>query len=306
MKILIAEDDPVSCKVLEAKLVNWGYDVVVTRDGNEAWQAMQGKEAPRLAILDWMMPGIDGVEVCQKVRKQSEKPYTYIILLTALDQVENLVLGMDAGADDYIRKPVNENELRVRLRAGRRMIDLQDELIAARENFREKSIRDPLTGLWNHEEILRILDAELVRADREGRSVCAIMADIDHFKKVNDTYGHPAGDAVLRMVARKMLSIVRPYDSIGRYGGEEFLIVMPGFECRNAAAFAERLRLCIATGTMDTSEGIISISVSLGVAESHIKRRLDANSLVLSADSALYQAKGKGRDCVEVASFGET
>ena len=216
MKILIAEDDPVSCRVLEARLINWGYDVVVTRDGNEAWRALQGKEAPRLAILDWMMPGIDGVEVCQKARKESERPYTYIILLTALNQVENLVLGMEAGADDYICKPVNANELRVRLRAGRRMIELQDELIAARENFREKSIRDPLTGLWNHEEILRILDTELVRADREGRSVCAIMADIDHFKEVNDKHGHPAGDAVLRMIAIKMLSIVRSYDSVGR------------------------------------------------------------------------------------------
>lgn len=305
MKILIAEDDPVSCLLLENKLGNWGYDVVVTCDGIKAWEALQGAEAPRLAILDWMMPGFDGIDICKKLRKETERPYTYIILLTSLEDDENLVAGMDAGADDYIRKPFNANELRVRIRAGRRIIELQDELITERERFREKSLLDPLTGLWNHEEILHILEEELLRADREKREVCTIMVDIDHFKRVNDTYGHLAGDAVLKMIARKMLATVRPYDSIGRYGGEEFLVVLPGFESRKAAAFAERLRCSVAADDMDTSEGIIPITISLGVAVSSNEERLDPNSLIAMADAALYRAKRKGRNCVEVAFFGE-
>jgi two-component system cell cycle response regulator len=160
MRILIAEDDPVSRRLLEAKLVKWDYEVVVTKDGNEAWLALQEKNALPLAILDWMMPGMDGVEVCRKVRERSKEPYTYIILLTALQQEEDLVAGMEAGADDYIAKPFKSNELKVRLRAGRRIIELQDELITAREALRAKATHDPLTGLWNHEEILRILDRE--------------------------------------------------------------------------------------------------------------------------------------------------
>jgi two-component system cell cycle response regulator len=207
MRILIAEDDPVSRRLLEAKLVNWGYEVVVTRDGNEAWQALQADDAPRLAILDWMMPGRDGVAVCREVRKGKGEPYTYLILLTAQAREEDLVTGMEAGADDYIAKPFKSSELKVRLRAGRRIIELQSELIAAREALRAQATHDPLTGLWNHEEILRILGLELVRAKREGRHVGVIMADLDHFKRVNDTYGHMGGDAVLRAAAKTMLSL---------------------------------------------------------------------------------------------------
>ena len=305
MKILIAEDDPVSRRLLEAKLVKWGYDVVVTCDGDEAWEALRAEDAPRLAILDWMMPGLDGVEICGRMRKEAREPYIYIILLTALHRDEDLVTGMEAGADDYITKPFKANELRVRLRAGRRIIELQNELIEAREALRERATHDPLTGLWNHEEILRILRRHLSRAKREGGEVSVIMADLDHFKNVNDTHGHMAGDTVLRQTAVRMLSMVRDYDYVGRYGGEEFLIVLPGSDMEGATVLAERLCLSISSQSMDIPEGMIPVTISLGVANNCKEKKSDTDSLVHAADLALYRAKEKGRNRVEIATDEE-
>jgi two-component system cell cycle response regulator len=242
--------------------------VVVARDGNEAWQAFKTKDAPQLAILDWKMPGVEGIELCQKVRKDAKDYYTYIIFLTSQQRDEELVIGMEAGADDYIIKPFKTNELKVRLRAGRWIIELQNELLAARDILNAKATHDSLTGLLNHEEIHNILDKELARSERDKVCVSVIMADIDLFKLVNDTHGHIAGDEVLRIFAKKMRSLERPYDSIGRYGGEEFLIVLPECCIECAAAFAERLRSNISRDSMDTSEGMISITISLGVAAS--------------------------------------
>ena len=299
MRILIAEDDQVSRRVLEARLVQWGYQVLAARDGDEAWQILQSADAPRLAILDWMMPGMDGTELCRRLRQKGHTPYTYVILLTALSGEENLCEGMDAGADDYLTKPFRVNELRVRLRAGRRIIDLQDELIAAREALQLKAAHDHLTGLWNHEEVMACLERELVRAGRGGGPVGVIMADIDHFKLVNDSFGHLAGDAVLRAVAQKMLHGMRPYDHVGRYGGEEFLVVLPGCNGENAGALAERLRLAICSAPFDTSEGLIPVTISLGVTVS-CAAELGAGALVRGADQALYRAKEKGRNRVEM------
>jgi diguanylate cyclase (GGDEF)-like protein len=303
MKILIAEDDPISRRLLEAKLVRWEYEVIVTCDGDQAWEALQAQDAPRLAILDWMMPGMDGVEICRRIRKQAGEPYTYLILLTALHRDEDLITGMEAGADDYLTKPFKTHELRVRLRAGRRIIELQNELIGAREALREQATHDHLTGLLNREEILRILKHELSRAEREGSKVSAIMVDLDHFKRVNDNYGHLAGDAVLRQTARRMLSLLRSYDYIGRYGGEEFTIVLPGCDGESASAFAERLRLLIGNQPMDIPEGMISVTISLGMSTSNPNTRNDVDSLIQAADQALYRAKGNGRNRVETAAF---
>jgi diguanylate cyclase (GGDEF)-like protein len=302
MRILIAEDDPVTRRLLEVKLAKWGYEVVVTGDGNEAWQALQSEDAPQLAILDWMMPGMDGIEICRRARQELKDFYTYIILLTALHQDEDLVTGMDAGADDYITKPFKSNELRVRLRAGRRIIELQDELIAAREALREKAAHDPLTGLWNHEKILRILGQELHRAEREGLSVSVVMADLDHFKNVNDTYGHPTGDTVLRTAAKRMVTSTRDYDAVGRYGGEEFLLVLPGCDHRCATSTAIRILNCIGLEAVDSFEGMIPITVSLGIAASIPKQRRDQDAMVKAADAALYRAKENGRNRFKVAS----
>ena len=305
MRILIAEDDRVSLRLLEAHLSAWGYEVVSARDGSEAWRMLQSADPPRLAILDWMMPGMDGTDICREVRLADREPYTYIILLTALSGEENLCAGMDAGADDYLTKPFRVNELRARLRAGRRIVDLHDELIAAREALRVKASHDPLTGLWNHEEIISNLRRELSRARRGGNLVGAIMVDIDHFKLVNDNFGHQAGDVVLRAVAERMVQRLRPYDAVGRYGGEEFLVVLPGCDLENAAALADRLRLGICGAPFDTPDGLIPVTISLGVAVSCPEEQ-DAGALVRIADQALYRAKEKGRNRVELAPAGST
>lgn len=301
MRILIAEDDPSFRRLMKEMLAAWGYNVVVAENGNAALQILQAEDPPRLALLDWMMPGLAGVEVCRKVREKKEEPYTYIILLTAQQSDEDLVIGMEAGADDYITKPFKHNELRLRLRAGRRIIELQNELLAARDTFRTKASHDSLTGLWNHAEILEILTHELSRAEREEKCVAVIMADIDFFKKINDTHGHLAGDVVLRSTAGKMHSLMRSYDFIGRYGGEEFLVILPECSLEYAAAFAERLRLAVSSDSIDTSEGMIPVTLSFGVAASGKDRMQDAHFLVNAADKALYRAKENGRNRVEVA-----
>ena len=303
MKILIADDDSHALNFLEQILVGWGYEVIAVRNGNQAWQALLSDDAPRLVLLDWMMPEMDGVDLCRKVRSEKKEPYTYIIVLSARQREESIIAGMEAGADDYITKPFNIDELSVRLRAGRRIIELQSELIAARQIFQERASHDSLTGLWNHEEILGILRRELARADRAGNCVGAIMADLDFFKNVNDTYGHMAGDSVLRGTAQKIRSIVRSYDFVGRYGGEEFMVILPDCNMECAAIFAERIRRFMSNDSMNTLEGMIPITISLGVAVScKDTNKADPSSLVKAADEALYQAKEKGRNRVEVFS----
>jgi diguanylate cyclase (GGDEF)-like protein len=302
VRLLIAEDDSASRRLLEGTLIRWGYEVVVTRDGGEALAALSASDAPRLAILDWMMPGLDGVDVCRSVRRAGDSPYQYLILLTTQAGEDDLVFGLDAGADDYIRKPFNPSELKARLRAGRRILALQDELIAERDLFQSKAARDPLTRLWNHEEILRVLAQELSRAGREPRSVGVIIADLDRFKHVNDTYGHMAGDAVIRAAARTMSSLVRPYDALGRFGGDEFLVVLPGCDTWNARALAERLRQGVSKEPIDTPEGLIPVAMSLGVAVCDGSGAANTDAIVKVADAALYRAKELGSNRVEIAA----
>src|SRR5579863_2084632 len=199
MRILIADDSIVSRHLLEATLRKWGYEVAVACDGLEAWDALQGENAPRLAILDWVMPGLTGPEVCKRVRESSrgkESNYTYILLLTSKSQREDLIEGMESGADDFLTKPFDQHELKVRLRAGTRIIDLQRELVAAREKLREQATKDFLTRVWNRSSVLEILQRELERGRRDKQPLGVILADLDHFKAVNDNYGHFAGDAV--------------------------------------------------------------------------------------------------------------
>lgn len=302
MNILIAEDDPVSRRLLEAKLVKWGYRVLVTGNGDEAWDVLQGEAPPQVAILDWMMPHIDGIELCKRVRASGREPYIYIILLTALQQEQDMVTGMDAGADDYITKPFKSNELAVRLRAGWRIVELQNQLIRAREAYREMATHDLLTGLWNHEEIVCILTRELNAVERPDQWVSVIMADIDHFKKVNDSYGHLAGDQILRTTSRKLQSLVSSSDSVGRYGGEEFLIILPGCDRDSAAATAKTLCRTIGNAAIHISAEMVPITISLGVATARSRGRCTATDLIGAADSALYRAKAEGRNRVEVAN----
>jgi len=302
VRILIADDSAIARRVLETTLKKWGYEVVSACDGTEAWDILQREDAPKMAILDWSMPGLDGIEVCRKARSHGPDDYVYVILLTARDEKEDMIRGMEAGADDYVVKPFDPHELKVRVRAGRRIIELQEQLVSMREALREQATHDPLTGAWNRAGIIDILEREFARLKREGGAVGVVMADLDHFKRINDTYGHMAGDTVLRECVRRMTLAMRPYDQMGRYGGEEFLIVLPGCGESNAASVAERLRRCVADDPIDTSEGMISITLSLGAASTLKARAPEAEALIRAADAALYRAKEMGRNRVVQAA----
>ena len=300
MRILIADDSIVSRHLLDATLRKWGYEVVVACDGIEAWNVLQSEDAPKIAILDWVMPGLTGPEVCRRVREKTKdnETYTYILLLTSKSLKEDLIEGMEAGADDYVTKPFDQHELKVRLRAGTRIIDLERELVAAREELRDQATRDFLTRIWNRSSILDTLQRELIRGAREQRHVGVVLADLDHFKSVNDTYGHFAGDAVLREFTRRMQSSIRAYDAIGRYGGEEFLIVLPG--CDESATFAqaERMRATLAADTMDINDEQRLVTCSFGATTWRPGTGGDSEALIRVADNALYAAKRAGRNRV--------
>jgi len=299
MKILIAEDDSTSRRILEAALTKWGHDIVSVADGAEAWEKLQDADAPKLAILDWIMPSIEGVEICRKLRenKKDKEQYTYLILLTSKGSKENIISGMEAGADDYVVKPFDQHELRVRIRAGQRIVQLQSELLAAKQDLLLQSRTDPLTGVLNRRAILSQIEIELSRAQREGKNLSLSMLDIDHFKKINDTYGHMVGDDVLREVVRRISAVIRKYDSLGRFGGEEFLIVIPGAEGAEAYAIGEKIRSVIGETAFFVDGSKIRVTVSQGVVTGDGNANVD--DLMAMADKAMYQAKDNGRNRVE-------
>jgi two-component system cell cycle response regulator len=296
VKVLVADDSPISRHLLEVSLSSSGYKTQLVADGAEALRVLEQAESPKLVILDWMMPKMDGVEVCRAIKKRGSEPYVYIILLTAKGHQEEINEGLEAGADDYITKPFDLQELKARLRVGKRILELHEQLVS-------QATRDSLTSLLNRSAILDVLQKELIRSVREKTPVAAIMTDLDHFKHVNDTYGHLAGDAVLREAARRLSASLRAYDSVGRYGGEEFLVVAPSCSAAGGAEVAERLREAISGAPMDASGHAIVVTMSFGVAATcDIKQ---ANQLLRMADDALYAAKKAGRNRVEVNSeFG--
>jgi diguanylate cyclase (GGDEF)-like protein len=301
--ILIAEDDAVFRRILEAWLGKWGYAVTATSDGQQAWEVLQREDAPKLAILDWMMPGMYGTELCRKVRATGGTPYRYLLLLTAKTEKQDLIAGLEAGADDYLSKPFDSNELRARLRVGQRILDLQDQLIAAQDALRFQATHDSLTGLLNHGAILDALHRELERGKRMQSTLGLIMVDIDHFKTVNDTLGHLAGDEVLHAAAQRLVSAVRAYDSVGRCGGEEFIVLAPGCLPPELVTQAERMRTLIACDPFVTSAGQIRITASFGVVGASVaaEDKMERDALLRAADVALYQAKSTGRNRVECA-----
>jgi len=301
-RILVAEDDPVSRRLLEVFLVKWGFEVVLATTGVEALQLLERMDAPRLALLDWMMPGMEGVQVCRKLREFKDRPYVYVMLLTARTQKEDLLQGLESGADDYLTKPFDSQELRARLHVGQRILDLQDKLIAAGEELLFRATHDNLTGISNRGVIMDTMRRERSRQERGGSAFAIVMADIDHFKYVNDTYGHLAGDAVLQEVARCMTNLIRPYDAVGRYGGEEFLIVVPSSDAMGALGLAERIRKGIEATAIVAEGAQITITASFGVAVSTPGQLLDPQEMLRLADDALYRAKANGRNRCELAA----
>jgi two-component system, cell cycle response regulator len=302
MKILIAEDDPVSRRLLEAHIKKWGHEVEVFTDGDQAWSALQHENSPKLVILDWMMPGLDGIHICRRARELElgKQTYIYIILLTSKSSKQDLLEGLEAGADDYVIKPFDPQELKVRIRAGVRIVQLQQDLLSALRASEFQASHDGLTRIWNRSAILEILNRELSRTRREVGNIGVIMGDIDHFKAVNDQFGHLAGDAVLREVSLLLSSNVRPYDYLGRYGGEEFIFVIPGGDLTTIRAMAERIRKLFNQGPLRTSEGEFTVNMSFGAAIASSDDPIDADTLIRRSDEALYAAKRNGRNRVEV------
>ncbi len=298
-KILIAEDDPTSRLTLRAALAKLGYEIEIAADGAAAWQALQRADAPEIAILDWMMPGVTGPEICRRLRARASGPYVYVILLTMIAEPSALVEGLESGADDFIAKPFRLPELYARLRAGQRVIDLQRELLAGRAQLEKVAAYDFLTGLLNRRSILEKLGQELARAERESASLGVIMMDLDGFKLINDGYGHVQGDQVLQEAARRLSEAVRCYDSIGRYGGEEFLLVAAGADLDATAGIAERLRRAIGDEPMRVGERCLTVTGSFGVSAASARERRAAGELIEAADRALYRAKHAGRNRVE-------
>lgn len=305
MRILIADDDPVSCRLLDRLLHKWGYEVIAAHDGTEAWEVLQAEQAPRIALLDWMMPGMDGLEICRRVRARTAQSYVYIMLLTANDKVGNLVEGLESGADDYLTKPFHPQELKARLRVGLRMLDLESSLVEARENLRFKASHDALTSIWNRGAIIELLERELSRSRRDGSSVGILLADLDHFKKTNDTRGHLVGDEVLRAVTGRLKGEVRSYDSVGRYGGEEFLILLPGCDSEKLTAKAEQLVKIVGRSSVETSTGPVPVTVSMGGIASGDCPHAEVNLLLRAADTALYRAKLSGRNRAQMARLSD-
>jgi diguanylate cyclase (GGDEF)-like protein len=301
MKVLIAEDEPVSRRRLEAFLTGWGYSVSSTADGAEALRMLETADSPRLVLLDRMMPGMDGLEVCRAVRRSGAEPYAYIILLTGRDLHDEVLEGFEAGADDYITKPFASQDLQARVRTGARIVKLQEELIAAREQLRVQATYDPLTGLLNRGAFFDNLDKDVAWATRHKACLALVMADLDHFKEINDSFGHVAGDAVLREAARRLRGALRASDSIGRYGGEEFIISSVGCPPSHAGGLAERFRLSVSAEPIEASGTMIPVTLSLGVAVT--SDMAHAEHLLSAADDALYRAKHGGKNRVEIAAL---
>jgi diguanylate cyclase (GGDEF)-like protein len=300
MRIIVAEDDPVTSRLLEATLRGWGYEVFSCATGTAAQEALR-KDDARLLICDWMLPEISGPQLCRWLRRAGVDHFVYTIILSARDRREDVIEGLEAGADDYLVKPFDRQELEVRVRAGQRVIDLQKELLATQERLRQLADHDGLTGLFNHQAILKELVREFSRHVRVKSPVAVVMADLDRFKRINDTHGHPVGDAVLAEVAERIKRTVRPYDSVGRYGGEEFLVVLPGCDVDGARNSAERIRLAVSDRSIPTSAGPVTITMSLGVSGTSAAPDASPSELVHLADAALYRAKAAQRNCTVTA-----
>ena len=292
MKILLVEDSYIERTKLGSFLTDWGYEWKGVGSGTEAVKLLDAQNPPELALLDWVLPGLDGIDVLRRIRKQTQGNYIYTVMLTAKTQKKDRLMAMEAGADDYLSKPVDPLELRSRIAVGKRILDLQQSL-------RFAATHDFLTTLLNRSEILAALDRELARGARDDKPATVILADIDHFKRINDTLGHAAGDEVLKEVARRLKEDLRPYDVVGRYGGEEFLLILPGCNLPNGVKRADEIRKIVSGRPITTPGGAVSVTVSMGISANDSLRDCTTAEFLQEADTSLYRAKNNGRNRVE-------
>ena len=304
MRILIAEDDLTARTILVGVVKKWGYDPVAVKDGQAAWEVLQQPDSPRLVLLDWMMPGMDGLELIRRLRARFSEQPPYIILLTSKDEKGDIISGLDTGANDYVKKPFDNEELYARIRVGQRTIELQTSLYETQKSLAYLAAHDPLTGILNRRALLEQLSKELSRArrGRQGNGLSIGFFDIDHFKQINDQHGHQVGDEVLNGIVSILASHLRVYDSFGRIGGDEFLVVAPGTDEEKCKQLFERLLTAIAGCKIITAAGEISVTVSIGVASAGTDSGLD--KLMDSADAAMYRAKREGGNRVVYTGQG--
>ena len=300
MKVLVAEDEKISRLRLEKFLVGIGCEVISCEDGLEAWDIIKSDDAPHFLILDWMMPGMDGMELCRKVREMNREPYTFIMLLSSKGEQEDVINGMEAGADDYIVKPFNQNELKVRLRAGSRIVQLNEDLLSARNILEKQAINDALTGMFNRHYMVEVLAKEFSGALRYQTELTCLLLDLDYFKEINDNYGHPFGDFVLREFADCIKQEARKMDIPFRYGGEEFMLLLPNTDVGGARYVAEKIRITCEQKTFDDGTNSAKATVSIGIASVKLNKPLEAKELIAYADKALYRAKAEGRNRVNI------
>jgi len=305
LKILVADDDRITRALLGRWVTRWGYELVHAVDGKDALEKLLSDPEIQICVIDWMMPEMNGPEVIRVLREQRSEPYVYTVLLTAKTETDDVVEGLQSGADDYIHKPCHPLELEVRLRVGKRMVELQQSLIDARELLRFEATHDPLTHLHNRRSINEHLKGRLAKARETKSSLSVVMMDIDHFKAINDNHGHHIGDVVLREVPMRFRNALRAEDVAGRYGGEEFLLVLDDCPAPLAMEVAERLRNELSARPVAKDGLSLNFSASLGVACSDAFPRADAEALVRAADAALYRSKSTGRNRVTMAETAE-
>jgi diguanylate cyclase (GGDEF)-like protein len=293
VKILIADDDAVTRLWLESILQGWGYQTVTANSGAAAWELLQEQGAPDLVLLDWLMPDMDGIEVCRRLKADADKRFSYVIMLTSRSSTDDIVEALDAGADDLIGKPFEPAELQVRLRVGKRILHLQREL-------QLKASHDDLTGLLNRRLLMEMALREFESARRGELSISLLLLDIDLFKQINDHLGHQSGDDVLCEVGRRIQETVRLGDIAGRYGGEEFMIILPKCGLTAATEIAQRLRAVLAQPIVANAQEL-KITASVGIA-ALTQETLDLADWIARADRALYRAKARGRDRFEIAA----
>ncbi len=300
--ILVVDDDPVSRTLLERILKREGFNVITAQNGEEALRLFKDQYIP-IVLTDWMMPKMNGVDLCRAIRQIETPGYVFIIIITAKDSRDDIVKGLEAGADDYVNKPFYPPELLARIKTGIRILELERSLREANEQIKRLSITDPLTGCYNRGYLMEHLPKEIKRAVRYLHPLSIAMTDIDHFKNVNDTYGHQAGDAVLRSFVELIRSSIRDgVDWVARYGGEEFVIVIPETELKCAEKMAERLRRKIETTEISIgNDRRIKITASFGVVcfDPKEKKEMSTDKLIKEADKMLYEAKNEGRNRVK-------
>lgn len=306
-RVLLVDDEPTQRLITARLLKRAGYQVETAQNGKEALQLMSEPGRFQLLVTDWEMPEMDGVALCRAVRAQPDTGYVYTILLTSRDAIEHLVAGLQAGADDYLTKPVLEPELLARLNTGKRIVTLERSLRAANEENRRLSVTDALTSAHNRRYLMEKVPVEIERSARYGHPLSVVMCDVDHFKQLNDTFGHQAGDEVLKHVVALIRRKVRTLDWIARFGGEEFVIVLPETNFANAMKVAETLRIALADSACQFGGRELPVTASFGVAgwDGFVPTTATVDGLVARADEGVYESKAAGRNRVSGKKLDE-